>query len=318
MNVKVSIIIPTKKIDEETKKCIEECEKLNYNNFEIIVLPDENDKNFNFSSKVKIISTGKVFPSIKKNIGIKFANGEICAFLDSDAYPDRNWLKNAVLHLTKNEKIVAVGGPNLTPENSDLFEQLSGLILSSFVFMGKFASRYRTYKQYYPVELPSCNLLIKKEVFENITYFPGEYLTAEDAYVCFKIQEKGKLIMYAPDVIVFHKRRKLFLPFFKQIFNYGRDKSWVLKKLNIKERVKKICYYTIPFLITLFLILFVLSFWLKFLKKLVLILFLTYFFLIFFESLRKGKKNFIFLIVGAIGTHSSYYIGFLYGLFKKR
>lgn len=319
MGVKVSIIIPTKKMDELTKKCIKECEKLEYDNFEIIVLPDEVSKeNLNISSKIRIIPTGNVYPSIKKNIGVKCAEGEICAFIDSDAYPEKNWLKNAIPHFERDNKIVAIGGPNLTPENSNFLEKMSGLILSSYIFMGKFASRHIFHKPYFPVELPSCNLIVKKEVFEKITYFPGEYLTAEDAYLCFKIQENKKLIFYSPDVIVFHRRRPLFLPFLKQIFNYGRDKSWVLKKLSIKERLKRFCYYTIPSLITTFFILLFLSFKFPFLRKLVATLFFAYFFTIFFESLRKGKKNFLILMAGAIGTHIFYYIGFLYGLFKKK
>ncbi|MGC8976613.1 MAG: glycosyltransferase [Candidatus Ratteibacteria bacterium] len=319
MNVKISIIIPTRKFDQFTKKCIEECEKLNYENYEIIVLPDDEiNEKLNISTKIKIIPTGKVYPSIKKNIGIKYSEGEICAFIDSDAYPDKNWLKNGVSHFLENEKIVAIGGPNLTPQDSNIYGKLSGLILSSFIFMGKFASRHIIYKPYFPIELPSCNLLVKKYVFDNISYFPGEYLTGEDAYLCFKIRENGKLIFYSPDVIVYHHRRPLFLPFLKQIFNYGRDKSLVLKKLKLKERLKKICYYTIPSLITIFLILFLLSFIVQYLKKIVFVLFLSYFLLILFESIRKGKKNFLYLIIGAIGTHIFYYAGFIYGIFKKK
>jgi len=318
MSVRVSIIIPTREIDELTEKCIKECEKLDYDNFEIIILPDEKTKKHFSSFKIRIIPTDKVYPSIKKNIGIKFAEGQVCAFIDSDAYPDRNWLKNAISYFSKNEKIVAIGGPNLTQENSKTLEKMSGLILSSFIFMGKFASRHTFYKQYFPIELPSCNLIVKKEVFESITYFPENYLTAEDAYLCFKIAKNGKLILYSPDVIVYHKRRPLFLPFFKQIFNYGRDKSWILKRLPLQERLQKLCYYTIPVLITIFLFLLLMTLWFSHFKNIIFILFSFYFILILFEAIRKGRKYFLILIPGAIGTHLFYYMGFLYGTFKKK
>jgi GT2 family glycosyltransferase len=319
MSIKISIIIPTPEINTETKKCLSECEKLDYNNFEIIVLPDyKPEENFNYFTKIKIIPTGKVYPSIKKNIGVKNSEGEICAFIDSDAYPDKNWLKNAIKHFDKNSNIVAVGGPNLTPEDSTLQEKISGLILSSFVFMGKFASRHIIYKPYFPVELPSCNLIVKKEVFEKITYFPDNYLTAEDAYFCFKIQENGGIIFYAPDVIVYHKRRSLFLQFLKQIFNYGRDKSWILKKLSWKERLKKLCYYTIPFVITTFLILLLFSFFFSKLRLIVFISVLSYFVLVLVEAIKKGKIYFLTLTCGAILTHIFYYMGFIYGIFKKK
>jgi cellulose synthase/poly-beta-1,6-N-acetylglucosamine synthase-like glycosyltransferase len=39
-NPMISIIIPCRKIDNYTRECIEYCKKLDYDNYEIIVLPD--------------------------------------------------------------------------------------------------------------------------------------------------------------------------------------------------------------------------------------------------------------------------------------
>ena len=64
MDPKVSIIIPCKDIDAQTSECIDTCRNLDYDNFEIIVLPDD-----------------------KRNIGAKNSTGEYLAFIDSDAYP---------------------------------------------------------------------------------------------------------------------------------------------------------------------------------------------------------------------------------------
>ena len=36
----VSIIVPCREIDKYTEECIEGCLKLNYGNYEIIVIPD--------------------------------------------------------------------------------------------------------------------------------------------------------------------------------------------------------------------------------------------------------------------------------------
>ena len=94
---KVSIIIPCKKIESMTEKCIKKCLKLNYDNFEIIVLPDKVNEEIlkKFSDKkIRIISTRNVKPSFKRNLGMKKANGEFFAFIDSDAYPKKTWLKN--------------------------------------------------------------------------------------------------------------------------------------------------------------------------------------------------------------------------------
>ncbi len=73
MNPKVSIIIPCKDIDAQTSECIDSCRQLDHDNFEIIVLPDDNSKG---AEDVKIIATGAVSPGRKRNIGQK-AGGSI-------------------------------------------------------------------------------------------------------------------------------------------------------------------------------------------------------------------------------------------------
>ena len=93
----ISIIIPCKEIDKYTEECIRYCLELDYPNYEIIVLPDYESKQI--LRNVKIIPTGPITPGAKRNIGVTNSNGEICAFIDSDAYPPRDWLKNAAKYL---------------------------------------------------------------------------------------------------------------------------------------------------------------------------------------------------------------------------
>lgn len=118
----VSIIIPCKEIDDYTRECIEYCKKLNYNNYEIIVLPDYSTENI---EGVKVIQTGDATPGRKRNIGIENAKGELCAFIDSDARPREDWLKNAVKYF-KDPEVVAVGGPGITFSEDSLMQKASG------------------------------------------------------------------------------------------------------------------------------------------------------------------------------------------------
>jgi glycosyltransferase involved in cell wall biosynthesis len=91
----VSIIIPCKEKDNYTTECVEHCKRLDYSNFEIILLPDYPTQMIN---GVKVITTGPVAPGVKRNIGVKNSNGEFCAFIDNDAYPRGDWLTNALKH----------------------------------------------------------------------------------------------------------------------------------------------------------------------------------------------------------------------------
>ncbi len=128
-NSLVSIIIPCKEVDKYTRECIEVCRKLDYSNFEIILLPDA----FNsIIDGVKVIVTGSVSPGVKRNIGVKNSNGEFCAFIDNDAYPRSDWLTNALKYL-EDPEVGGVGGPGLTPEADGFMQKAGGYVLSSFM-----------------------------------------------------------------------------------------------------------------------------------------------------------------------------------------
>lgn len=305
----VSIIIPAKGLDELTLECIGHCKKLGYEDLEIMLLPDVVPQSS--LEGVIVIPTGDVTPAEKKNIGVTNAKGDICAFLDSDAYPDENWLKNAV-PLLDDISIGVVGGPNLTPIEDNFYQKLSGEILAKKICSGKFADRYKTGNRHFCLELPSCNFFIRKKILEDIGGFNKRFLTAEDADLCFRIRKKNMKILYSPSVIVYHHRRPLFLPHARQIWRYGQDKAGVIKKGFSFDKL----YYFIP---AFFIFAFAGGFFLlfnSFLRWVYVAFILLYFSLLLVATNGNIKKR-IMMFVGIILTHFSYAVGFMSGLFKK-
>lgn len=92
-------------MDGYALECVNCRKKLNYNNYEIILLPDYASENIN---GVKIVPTGSVTLDRKRNIGIANAVG-FCAFIDSDTYPNKDWLSNAIQYFN-DLQIATVGG----------------------------------------------------------------------------------------------------------------------------------------------------------------------------------------------------------------
>lgn len=312
--IKVSIIIPFKNLNDYVKECIEKCLDLDYKNFEMLLLPDFSIK-ANFK-KARIIPTGRVKPSLKRNIGVSKSSGRICAFIDSDAYPEKNWIKNALKQFKKDVGIV--GGPNILPENDNIWQKASDDILSSAIGAGPFSLRYKSEREKTVKEIPSCNFLIKKSLFNKAGGFDTSVLTAEDSKLCFQVSNLGKSIVYSPDVIVYHHRRPLFMPHFKQMWIYGRDKAFILKRFFSANKL----YYFLPSFFVLFLIFgFLLSFnpffEIVYLKNIYLAFITLYIVIILITSILKSLKRFVLIFPGMILTHISYGLGFLYGLFRR-
>jgi cellulose synthase/poly-beta-1,6-N-acetylglucosamine synthase-like glycosyltransferase len=314
-NPTVSIIIPCKEIDYYTIECINHCKKLDYDNYEIIVLPDNyNTSNQNIEGVI-IIPTGNVTPGKKRNIGIKHAKGEICAFIDSDARPEKNWLKNALLYLTDPE-VAAVGGPGLTPPEDSPMQKASGYVLSSFMVAG-LSSRYKASGKPREVDdIHSCNFIAKKPVLEKIGGWNEKYWPGEDTLLCAEIKKLGMKIIYAPNVIVYHHRKPLYKEHLKQISRYGLHRGFFAKKYP--ENSMKITYFLPALLVISLIIGGILSYFSPLFKTLFLGALTSYLALALISAVQPKDIRLMFpILIGIILTHLIYGIYFIIGLTKR-
>lgn len=195
-----SIIIPCKTIDADAIRCGNTCFSLR-NNKEIFIVDDDDCPGL---------------PATKRNWAMERAKGEYLAFIDSDAYPDTFWLDNALACLKGN--VAAVCGPGLLPPNSSLLEQATDLVLKCMPY----SYRVTRKKARFVSEFPTFNLIVRRDLapkFKN-------YLTGEDSLFC---RELPGLILYSPSVVVYHKRRPLFKPYWKQISTYGMNRGRLIR-----------------------------------------------------------------------------------------
>jgi len=241
-DLSVSIIIPCIRIDDYTRQCIEHCKRLDYGNYEIVLLPDvESDR----VDGVKVIPTGSVSPGAKRNIGIANSFGEICAFIDSDAYPKNDWLKNAVRYFGVSE-VAAVGGPGLTPEEDNSMRKASGLVLSSFM-VGNLSKRYKFQNTRESDDIHSCNFIARKSVLLEIGGWNEKYWPGEDTLICRAVKGLGKKMIESPDVVVYHHRRPLFKKHLIQVSSYGLHRGFFAKKFG--ENSLRSLYFAPSFLV---------------------------------------------------------------------
>lgn len=242
--VKFSIIIPVSDINDYILETCQKLKNLKNRNFEIIIFPDEireNNEETEIKLGARIISTGKVSPAIKRDLALKYANGEYLALLDDDAYPNEDWLDIAKKHL-QDEEVGAVGGPQLTPPSDSFWQKVSGAVFLS-PLSGIALIRYWPGKSVKDVDdWPTVNFIIKKKVFAEVGGFDSQYWPGEDTKLCLDIIKKlKKRILYIPDLVVYHHRRAGLKKHLKQIGNYGLHRGFFAKKFP--ETSKKPMYF---------------------------------------------------------------------------
>lgn len=312
MKPKVSIIIPCKDIDALTLECIDKCKQLDYDNFDIIVLPDNNS---NPANDIKIIGTGGVSPGRKRNIGLKNSSGEFLAFIDSDAYPRSDWLINAVKYFNDPE-VAAVGGPGVTPNDDSILQKAGGYILSSFM-VGGLANRYNTAKSRESDDIHSCNFVARRTILEEISGWNEKYWPGEDTLVCLGIKKQKKKMIEATDVVVYHHRRPLFSRHLLQVSRFGLHRGFFAKRFP--ETSLRLNYF-IPSFFVLFIMFGVIMPFMNTIIQLFYIVLLSIYLLaglvvsLMATSDGKNVRYLPLVFTGIIATHIVYGMHFLRGL----
>lgn len=311
-NPLVSIIIPCREIDDYAKECVEFCNQLDHGSFEIILLPDDAKEKI---EGTRIIASGPATPGVKRNIGIANSKGEICAFIDSDAYPRRDWLTNAIKYFD-DPKVAGVGGPGLTPEEDGVMQKASGHILSSFM-VGSLSSRYRAERSFESDDVHSCNFVVRKSVLKKVSGWNEKYWPGEDTLICLVIKKLGKKLVEASDVVVYHHRRPLFAPHLKQVSMFGLHRGFFARRF--KGNSFKLAYF-MPSLLLLSLFVggltaFINSFFVSVLVWISVVYLLSCLIAALIET--KPKKLVPLVWSGIMATHLVYGLSFLAGFMKR-
>jgi glycosyltransferase involved in cell wall biosynthesis len=229
--IKYSFIIPIKEITDYIRESIPEILKISRNDYEIIVYPDHGHETKETWPKTRQIASGSG-PAVKRNLAMRDAKGDFLVFIDDDAYPEKNIL-DILDKDFQNEKIVAVGGPAITPKSDTFLQKVSGAVYLSSL-SGGFPERYASVgKKRLVCDWPTVNLTIRKKIFEAVGGFNSNFWPGEDTKLCLDIIDKldrKNMILYNPAVIVYHHRREGLARHLKQIAGYGLHRGYFAKK----------------------------------------------------------------------------------------
>ena len=237
----ITIIIPVRNRPDEISDCLASLSKLDYpsEKKEIIVVDDASDDNTPevvSGFPVKIIKNSKrMQASYSRNLAAKEARGDILAFIDSDCTADPLWLK-ALVSAFNDETNSAVGGKVDSWFDKKALDRYEGV--SSSLNMGSRAKSSKEEGNFF--YLPTCNLLVKKEIFLELNGFNIDMTVGEDVDFCWRLKNSGYEIEYRPVGVVFHRHRNKTSAFFTRRFQYGTSEPF-LQKIH-PDRLKKLFY----------------------------------------------------------------------------
>lgn len=225
MSKKVTVIIPTKNCGDDLERCLNALQKQTYPNFETILVDGHStDNTVDVGNRygARIFYEGVGTRAYACNIGIENATGEIIAFTDADCIPEPNWLDLLVKYLGTNDNVVSVGGPNTTPDDVSYVGKCVDLTYGSQIMTGE--TRYgKAFSGVMEVEHnPGCNVAYKKEILDKLQCrFEDDLVTAEDVVFDHQLIKSGYRILFAHDILMWHRRRDTIKAYAKQVYRYG-------------------------------------------------------------------------------------------------
>ncbi|MFZ5366480.1 MAG: glycosyltransferase [Patescibacteria group bacterium] len=222
--MKASVIIPAYNAQKTIKDLLASLVSQDYpqKDYEVIVVDDGSKDNLKLKLEIKnliFLQQKHQGAGAARNLGAKKAQGEILVFTDSDCLIPKDWVKNHFKSQEKYKDFGIIGGGVKKPKE--------GTYLAWADFLSSWFNAHEDLpKQEVKEYLPSLNISVKKEVFEELGGFWEKKLTGEDVDFCFRGRQRGVKILFEPALAVWHQA-PTFQGFLKHNFNWGYHASFV-------------------------------------------------------------------------------------------
>jgi mycofactocin system glycosyltransferase len=237
----VTVIVPVYNRPEDIRACLDSLMAIDYpkDKLEILVVDDAStDQTPDIVSRypVELVRNSENrMASSCRNLAAARSRGDILAFIDSDCEADRMWLRE-LLPALKDPAIAVVGGMVESRGDNlalDRYEQVR-----SSLKMGLWPKRSSASNPFFYV--PSCNLLIRRDVFLQSGGFNESMTVGEDVDLCWRVRNRGLHIEYRPSGKIFHKHRNRIQSFCGRRFDYGTSEPFLARLYP--HKIKKMSF----------------------------------------------------------------------------
>jgi GT2 family glycosyltransferase len=222
---RVSVVVCTQNGEKTIGTCLESLSCLDYPRYEVVVVDDgSTDRTAEIVAgfDVRLVRTENHGLSCARNTGIEVATGEIVAFTDDDAFPDRHWLRY-LAHSFASTDHVGIGGPNLPPKTDSVVENAVAHAPGGPIHV--------LLPDGIAEHVPGCNMAFRRQALESVGGFDPQFRVAgDDVDLCWRLQERGWTIGFNPGAVVLHRRRRSVRSYLKQQVEYGKAEALLERK----------------------------------------------------------------------------------------
>lgn len=234
----VSIIIVNLNGKEDLKKCLASILKLNYTNYEIIVVDNNStDGSIEFMEKnypqiiIKKLEKNYGF-AYPNNIGVELSQGQFLFFLNNDTIITENTISELIDVFQNNNEIGICQSLLLHPsgeiDSSGDFLHISGLPYSSKKLVNHnrkiFSAR-------------GAALMIRSKLFTQLGGFNKFFFAAfEDVDLCWRSWIYGSQVFLVPKSIVYHKGSETIKKIEKNIQVHSFKNFLLLNFFNLETK----------------------------------------------------------------------------------
>ncbi len=223
---RVSVVVCAYNAERTMEACLASLEKLNYPDYEVIVVNDgSTDGTLAISKRFpycRFISQQNKGLSVARNVGAEAASGEIVAYTDSDCVADPDWLIYLVAKMETTD-LVACGGPNFPPPEDSL--------VPAAVAVSPGGPTHVLLSDDVAEHIAGCNMAFRRDVLLRMGGFDPIYRAAgDDVDICWRFQDAGYTIGFSPAAVVWHFRRNTVKAYIGQQRGYGKAEALVYGK----------------------------------------------------------------------------------------
>ena len=204
---KVSIIIVNYNGKELLQKCLDSLLKVNYDNFEIILVDNNSTDGTvefitkNYPSLIIIkLDSNKGFAE-PNNVAAKISKGKYLLFLNNDTVVTPNFISEMVKVMETDKKIAICQSLLLKPDGS---------VDSSGDFIDHLGVVYNSKTEIDEIREVSsargASMLVRSDIFEKLDGFDQKFfITFEDVDLCWRSWILGYRVLIIPTSIVYHE-----------------------------------------------------------------------------------------------------------------